>query len=371
MKRCTACAVRADQVGGWEKRYVPFDTTSVRVDGASLPPQAQPGQQEQAGPLTIPHGSSKATRPELQQCVCSTLGVDHAIPLWGTPHEGHASETTVNHPLLAEIATCLAKHGVAPGADIDGAAAARVTPDHRAARGATLCISRFPATSNAGGRLLAEAVAHNTGAAGGVLAHTKPTTHRPRPSSKAYAGEVTLSGTSSRAVVLHSSAQDQRRQQRLARALQASSRLVPTATRLAEPQEDCCRAEADAAAAQLRAVHAASHRVDVTGEERPLDGRGRPSPHQPRPVKAIRSQLTTTISPQPERLVRMEAEAGCFVLRTQVPTAGELTPSAREVLAVDKEQQGTEQHDGLLKAPVLVHSLCLQKPERLEAFGLV
>ena len=69
---------------------------------------------------------------------------------------------------------------------------------------------------------MAEAVAHNTWDEVGVLAHTKPTQHRPATSSKAYEGEVTRSGTLSRAVVLHSSAQDKRRQQRLEREIQAS-----------------------------------------------------------------------------------------------------------------------------------------------------
>ena len=297
--------------------------------------------------------------------------MDHAIPLWSKPHDGNASDTTVNHTLLSDIATFLAKHGVAPGAYIYVADAALVTQDNLAALGDTLFISRLPATYNACGRLIAEAVAHNTWEECGVLAHTKPTKHRPGTSYKAYAGEVTLYGTSYRAVVIHSSAQDKRRQQRLARELQASHSLVQTATRIAAQQEYCCRADAEAAAAQLRAVHTAYHRVDVTVEERPLYSRGRPSPHKPRPVKAIRYRLKTTISPQTERIVQREEEAGCFVLLTNVPTAGDLAHNARDILAVYKEQHGTEQNYGFLKDPVIVNSLFLKKPERIEALGLV
>jgi RNA polymerase-binding transcription factor DksA len=99
---------------------------------------------------------------------------------------------------------------------------------------------------------------------------------------------VTLYGTPYRAVVVHSSAQDTRRQQRLARDLQTSYSTIETAARRAEQHEYCCRADADAAAAQLRAVPAAYHLVDVTVEERPLYGRGRPSAHKPRPIKARR-----------------------------------------------------------------------------------
>lgn len=67
----------------------------------------------------------------------------------------------------------------------------------------------------------------------------------------------------------------------------------------------------------------------------------------------------------------MEAEAGCFVLLTNVPTTGDLAHSARDILTVYKDHHGTEQNDGFLKDPVLVKSLFLKKPERLEALGLV
>ena len=67
----------------------------------------------------------------------------------------------------------------------------------------------------------------------------------------------------------------------------------------------------------------------------------------------------------------MEEEAGCFVLLTNVPTAGNLAHSARAILTVYKEQHGTEQNYGFLKDPVIVNSLFLKKPERIEALGLV
>ena len=106
-------------------------------------------------------------------------------------------------------------------------------------------------------------------------------------------------------------------------------------------------------------------------EERPVYGRGRPSPQKPRPVKALRYRLKTTIRTHTERLVRLEEEAGCFVLLTNVPTGGDLAHSARDILTGYKDQHGTEQHYGFLKDPVMVNSLFLKKPERIEALGLV
>ena len=100
-------------------------------------------------------------------------------------------------------------------------------------------------------------------------------------------------------------------------------------------------------------------------------GRGRPRAHTPRTVTAMRSRRKTTLRPHIERISRREEEAGCFVLLTNVPTAGTLAHRARDILTVYKEQHGTEQHYGLLTDPVMINSLFLKKPERIEALGLV
>ncbi len=368
MKVFTACAVQADRVFGFDKRYVHFDTTSITVYGDYRPPEEA---EEQAVPFRITYGYSKDKRPDLKQFVLSTLCVDRAVPLWGKPEDGNASDKTVNNTLLSELAPFLAQHGVAPGAYIYIADAALVTEDNLAALGDTLFITRLPATYNECGRLVAEAVAHNSWEEVGILAHTKPTKHRPVTSYKAYEGQVTLYGMPYRAVVVHSSAQDKRRQQRLERDIQTSYSTIQAAARTAEQQEYFCHADAEAAAAKLRAVHATYHMVDVTVEERPVYGRGRPRSHTPRPIKAMRYRLKTTISPQTERISHVEEEAGCFVLLTNVPTAGSLAHSARDILTVYKEQHGTEQNYGFLKDPVIVNSLFLKKPERIEALGLV
>jgi transposase len=249
--------------------------------------------------------------------------------------------------------------------------AALVTEDNLAALGDTLFITRLPATYSECGRLIAEAVAHHTWEDVGVLAYTKPTKHRAATAYKVYEGEVTLYGTAYRAVVVHSSTQDKRRQQRLVRDIQASYSTIQSAARAAEQHVYFCRADAEAAAAQLRAVHAAYHGMEATVEERPVYGRGRPSAHKPRPITAMRYSLKTSIHTHTERIARLEEEAGCFVLLTNVPTAGDLAHSARDLLTVYKDQHGTEQNYGFLKDPVIVNSLFLKKPERIEALGLI
>jgi hypothetical protein len=79
-------------------------------------------------------------------------------------------------------------------------------------------------------------------------------------------------------------------------------------------------------------VPTAYHLVDVTVEEQPVYGRGRPSTHQPRTVKAMRFRLQATMKPDLKRIRRREEEAGCFVLLTHVPTTGHLAPSAWDIL---------------------------------------
>ena len=172
-------------------------------------------------------------------------------------------------------------------------------------------------------------------------------------------------------MVVHSSAQDQRRQQRLARDLEASLRTLETTVGEAAKQEYFCHADAEAAAAKLRALQSAYHQVAVVVEERPKYGRGRPSHQQPRVIKALRYGLRVTLPARSAVIARKTQETGCFVLLTNVPTAGEMAHRAGDVLRAYKEQHGIEQNFGFLKDPLIVNSLFLKKPERIEALGLV
>jgi len=70
-------------------------------------------------------------------------------------------------------------------------------------------------------------------------------------------------------------------------------------------------------------------------------------------------------------MARQAQEAGCFVLLTNVPTQGEMAHSAGGVLRAYKEQHGVEQTFAFLNDPVIVNSLFLKQPERIEALGLV
>jgi transposase len=361
----TACAVRAAARFDLERRYVHFDTTSRSVWGDYQ------FAEEQDIPFQVTYGYSKDKRPDLKQFVLSTLCVDRAVPIWGKPEDGNASDKTLNTTLLSEIAQLLARYGVQPGAYIYIADAALVTEDNLAALRNTLFITRLPATYSECGRVMAEAVAHNHWEEVGVLAQTPPTKHRPGTFYKVAEGGVTLYGKAYRAVVVHSSNQDQRRQKHLEREFQASYATLEATVREAARQEYFCNADAEAAAATLRALQSAYHWVEVGVEERPKYGPGRPSPKQPRAVKALRYGLQVTLRERSEVIARKTQETGCFVLLTNVPTAGEMAHRAEDVLRAYKEQHGIEQNYGFLKDPLIVNSLFLKKPERIEALGLV
>ena len=258
-----------------------------------------------------------------------------------------------------------------PGASIDIAAAALVTEDKLAALGATLFSTRLPATDNACERVMAEAVARTQWEAGGVGAQTPPPKHRPGTCYKVAESRVTFYGQPSRAVGVHSSSQDQRRQKALARERQAASTAREATVREAAHQAYCCRADAEAAAAQLRAQQSAYHRVAVMVEEHPKSGPGRPSPQPPRVGQAWRYGLKATRHERAEGIAHKGQELGCFVLLPKGPTAEAMAHSAGEGLRASKEQHGVEQHVAFLTDPLMVHRLFLKKPERIAALGLV
>jgi hypothetical protein len=294
--------------------------------------------------LQVTYGESKAKRPALKQCVLSTLCVDRAVPIWGKPEDGKASDKSLTTTRLSEMAQLLACQGVAPGASIDMAEAALVTEDHRAALGAPLFIPRLPATYRECGRVMAEAVARHQWEVVGVLAQTPPTKHRPGTFYQVAADVVPRYGQTSRAVVVYSSHHEPRRPQRVEREVQASSTTLAPTGRTAAKQAYCCRADAEAAAEQLRALQSASHRVAVVSEARPQYGPGRPSQPPPRVGKARRYGLQGTRHERAEVVARKRQEAGCFVLLTHVPTAGERAHRAGEGLQAYKEQHGGENY---------------------------
>src|SRR5207244_6524921 len=159
---------RADMLFGFDTQYVHFDTTSKSVYGDYLPGEGQ------EVPFSITYGYSKDKRPDLKQFVFSLLCVDRAVPIWGKPEDGNASDKTLNTTLLSELARLLADYGVQPGAYIYIADSALVTEDNLTALRDTFFITRLPATYSECGRIIEETVARNQWEEVNVLAQTQP-----------------------------------------------------------------------------------------------------------------------------------------------------------------------------------------------------
>jgi transposase len=79
-----------------------------------------------------------------------------------------------------------------------------------------------------------------------------------------------------RAVVVHSSAHDRRRQKRLERELRASKQALRRRLSALQQERFACRADAEAAAVRAERERSAYHHLEVQVQECPQYARGRP-----------------------------------------------------------------------------------------------
>jgi transposase len=209
-------AMNALQAFEIDSPHLHFDTTSVRVYGAYDPPEGD----AEPPPFQITQGFSKDHRPDLKQFLVSMLCVGGNIPIFGKLEDGNASDKTLNNTLLSNISQKLADVGLSPNASIYVADAAMVTQQNLEAIGdTTWFITRLPATYKEHDRVVHAAVVSGAWVDYGVLAKTPATAKRPAARYRGQETTVTLYGKTYRAIVVHSSAHDQRRQKRLKRRL--------------------------------------------------------------------------------------------------------------------------------------------------------
>jgi transposase len=347
-------------------QHAHFDTTSVTLYGDYLSAQGE------EAPLQITHGYSKDKRPDLKQFVLALLCVDGNVPILGRLEDGNASDKAINHRLLSEISGHMHQHGIAPDAFIYIADSALVTEANLERLGEhTRFITRLPATYNEHDRVILSAIEADAWSALGAIGQTPPSKNRPGASYRVHEGSVELYGKAYRAVVVHSSAHDQRRLKRLERELEASRRDIEQVAKAEGRKTFFCRADAEAAAAAVRANPSAFHQLNVRIEERPRYGRGRPKKNVPKTPIAIDYVLDIEILEQHEAVAKRRQLAGCFVLLSNVPGEGEDHYSAEQILRTYKEQNGIEKNFGFLKDDQIVNALFLKRPERIEALGLI
>jgi transposase len=351
---------------GISTRAVHFDTTSVNVHGDYEVDAANPP------PFEITEGYSKDHRPDLKQFLISTLCVGDKIPIYGKNEDGNASDKEINNTLLSEISQHMARFGVDEKAFIYIADSALVSPGNmeRLSLG-QLFVTRLPAVYAECGRVISETVTADRWQELGQLARTKPTANRPATLYRAAESTVTLYGNEYRAVVVHSSAHDKRRQKKIDRELAREKASLEKSFEQQCMSEYACEADAKAAAQRWAAQPASYHELAWEIEPHCTYARGRPKKAEPRKVTRVQYRVRSRIEQSASALERMKKEAGCFVLLTNVPREGEGAADAKEILSLYKEQHGVEQNFSFLKDPAVVNAIFLKTEERIEALGLI
>ena len=342
-----------------------YDTTSTSVWGDYL---ACASDRPPPGPV-VTHGHSKDHRPELKQFMTELLCVDRGVPLFGRTLNGHSSDKTSNNQMLSRISSIMARHGLGPGAFVYVADSAMVTERNLAAVEPNRFITRLPATYAEGGRAIAEAIGAGAWTDLGRLAETAVGTGRPCAAYKAFETTVVLYGKTYRAVVVHSSAHDKRRQKKLDKAIAASAQTLKAALGGLQKVYSC---EADARTAAVRAEQLADKLHTVRTAVRPVEirRRGRPPRHSPAPTNT-RYELAWELAENAGGVERARKLAGCFVLLSNVPTAGAGALDATRVLRTYKGPYGVERDFAFLKDPLVVNDLFLKTPSRIDALGMV
>jgi hypothetical protein len=136
---------------------------------------------------------------------------------------------------------------------------------------------------NACERVIRRAIEADQWSEVGRIARTAPSENRPGASYRVHEERVRLYGQEYRAVVVHSSAHDKRRQKRLERELEASLKAITALAKASEKRRFFCRADAEAAAEEILVQETAYHRLKLRVVERPRYARGRPKCDSPRP----------------------------------------------------------------------------------------
>lgn len=127
----------------------------------------------------------------------------------------------------------------------------------------------------------------------------------------------------------------------------------------------------DAQAALSRLEKGKFHKLVGHIEEIQRYGRGRPKADGSCSLNGISYRIRLEIERREDLIKKAEAEAGCFVLLTNVPCEGNEAMGSRGLLESYKAQDMVERNFGFLKDDLIVNSLFLKSPARIEALGLV
>lgn len=364
-KIITELGVRATRTFALDTSIPSYDTTSTSLWGDYRDCEAD---EPPPGPV-ITRGHSKDRRPDLKQFMTELLCVDRGVPIFGRTLDGNSSDKTSNNAVLSRISSIMARHGLGPGAFVYVADSAMVTEANLKAVGENRFISRLPANYNECERAIGDAMEADDWTQIGRLSETATRGNRPCAEYKAFETTVTLHGKTYRAVVIHSSSHDQRRQKRYDKLLANSEKSIRDQIKK-WPEVYACETDAKRAAAQATKLSGRLHQVDVAIETHFVRKRGRP----PRNVDAPTTttyKLACHVSENESGVARLRKMAGCFVLLSNVPVDGEGAMDATALLRTYKGQYGVESDFAFLKDPIIVNDIFLKSPSRIDALGMV
>ncbi len=364
-KIVTELGIRATGTFALDTTAPSYDTTSTSLWGDY---RACDTQSPPPGPV-ITRGHSKDHRPDLKQFMTELLCVDRGVPIFGRTLDGNSSDKTSNNVVLSRISSIMARHGLGPGAFVYVADSAMVTEKNLEAVGSNLFVSRLPASYKECERAIGVAVDADQWTPLGTMAETHTTGNRPCALYKAFETTVTLYAKSYRAVVIHSSSHDKRRQKRCDKLLETSEKSIRDALRKV-PALYACEPDAKRAAQQAEALSGRFHKVDVSICPVEVRKRGRPPANGPIPTDT-KYQLAWDIREDEVGVARLRELAGCFVLLSNVPMDGEAAMDAAALLRTYKGQYGVESDFAFLKDPLIVNDIFLKKPSRIDALGMV
>jgi len=343
-----------------------YDTTSVKVYG---------DYDMTDEPFKITYGYSKDKRPDLKQFLIEMLCVDRNIPLFGATRDGNASDKTLNNELLTTISKHMANHGLEENAFVYVADSAFVTEDNLKKAGTkTKFITRLPATYNECGKSIQEAVQSNQWIDIGILAETEDTKKRPAAHYKAFETTVILHGVAYRAIVIHSSAHDKRRQKKIERLLDKNKKELEQLVKKFSAEPYYCEADALAAIEKLSRLPKKTDlfRISASVNSVARYRKGRPKKGEERVPERYEYRLEISFEEDETKIHTLRQEAGCFVLLSNLISSSEKEErTAEDLLRLYKNQIGIEQNFGFLKNPVIINSVFLKKNSRIEVLGMI
>jgi transposase len=330
------------------------DTTSVSVHGDYKP--------RKGDPFLINHGFSKDKRPDLKQFVLSLLCVEGNLPFHGGILDGNTSDKKLHGNILRELPGIMARHGQKEFVYVADSALA--TKENFSLMEHAPFVTRLPENFSACRSLISKEVASGSWQDAGRLSHRVIRGTDIRASYRLHEEALELYDITYRAIVVHSDAHDKRRQKRIDKAVKKDAEAVKNRARELTQKEFFCLPDAKQAIKAFK--NDALHQVSFTCLKRPVYDRGRPRKDGTRRVKGVRYRVSAQITQNIEAVTRLQEEAGCFVLLTNVPQK-----SGLDILKLYKEQEGIERNFAFLKDPLVANAVFLKKPHRIEAMGLV